>query len=283
MDSDQIKAFYDSGAWDAKMVADAAKRGFVGRLQVESITGMPFAKVVLLDYLKQCFVFSALENNDRKNSITTVNSTVTFNTVNDVTINPTVTPETVAVSVSVKADHESKFDINTPFADVDVVDVAFYDKAMKATAAGIKTNVEAYMLPKLYDGSGEHMSAAIPTGGIYELLIMLKASLDDVGAPADGRFVVTSHYVLLELMFDARFVAANNATSGHVPHCAGFDIYTSLNELVADKMIVGHVDSIAAVYKINCLQSSSAQTYGNVILGATVTKPNWLKTLQLTG
>ncbi len=196
----------------------------------------------LMENLHKSLVFGALCNRNYEGDIAQWGDTVHINVLNDITVkayDPSVSiadPEALSGSdTTLTIDHGAYY--NFYINDVDAVQARadLMDAAMRNAAYRLACDTEAYILGVIKAGAGVKKSEKMPTaaaGGLYALLLTIKAAMDEAGVPRLDRKLILPPALENELLLDARFItgtsdAAHRLTEGAVARAAGFDIYIS--------------------------------------------------------
>jgi len=203
---------------------------------------------LLNENLRKNLVFGALCNRNYEGDIAQFGDTVHINNLADITVRPYTPnadieePEQLSgEDTTLAIDHGVYYNFYINDVDKAQANADLMTAAMRGAAQKIAEDTEAYIIQKILEGAGTKTSGAIPTGGVYELIVMLKMALDEKNVPRSGRALVVPPAVEAELLLDQRFVTGNGAMSdarladGAVARAAGFDIYIS-NDLT-DKLI----------------------------------------------
>lgn len=253
----------------------------------------------LLDKLNRQLVFGNLVNRNYEGEILKYGDTVHINSLEDITVK-TYTPNTdiaapeqlTTTDTALVIDHGAYY--NFYVDDVDKVQARgdLIDAAMANAARRIAEDTEDYILSKIIEGAGEKTSGAIPTGGIYEVLVMLKMNLDEKNVPRTGRALIVPPAVETELLMDARFVMAGNEASnarlenGMVARAAGFEIYTS--NALTDKMVALTREGVTFAQQLTEVEAYRPEAKfadgvkGLALCGAKVVQPDMVLVHTLT-
>ncbi len=130
---------------------------------------------------------------------------------------------------------------------------------MRGAAQKLAEDTESYILGVIREGAGTKASGAIPAGGVYELLIQIKAALDGKNVPRTGRKLIVPVSVEGQLLLDNRFITGNGAlsdarlTEGCIARAAGFDIYVS-NDL-DDEIVAMTADGVTFANQITKIEA----------------------------
>jgi len=202
----------------------------------------------LLDNLNKALVFGSLCNRNWEGDIAHWGDTVHINNLADITVKPYTPntdidePEQLSGSdMTLVIDHGAYYNFYLNDVDAAQAKPTLMDAAMRNAAAKLAEDAEEYILSVIREGAGETKEGPMPEGGVYALMVQMKAELDKKNVPRIGRKLVVPSSIESELLLDQRFITGNGAFSeavlaeGSVARAAGFDIYIS-NDL--DKELV---------------------------------------------
>ena len=289
MSYESIKNYFAKGLWSADMVKDAVKKDVITMAQYEEITEQKYALAVLNTHLKRSFL-GALRNCNYDNSITKLGDTVNYNGNADITLqNADGTLRQISNSNSVLTiDYSVSYNFSMSDAGSNLANEDSLDASMSMVVNGIVESGEYNVLSKCLEEAGSKYSGAIPTGGVYELIVMLKMAMDEKNVPRSGRALVVPPAVEAELLLDARVVTGNGAISGARPadgvvaRVAGFDIYASNNSLVASGTMVGfHPNGITFASQTNHTENGDVKQ-GVYLYGVGVSNADYVTVFTLT-
>lgn len=253
----------------------------------------------LLDKLNRQLVFGNLVNRNYEGEILKYGDTVHINSLEDITVKA-YTPNTdiaapeqlTTTDTALVIDHGAYY--NFYVDDVDKVQARgdLIDAAMANAARRIAEDTEAYILSKIAEGAGEKSSSAIPTGGIYELIVMIKTAMDGKNVPRAGRALVVPAMVESELLLDPRFITGTESgndrlENGMVARAAGFDIY--LSNLLTDKMVAMTREGVTFAQKLTEVEAYRPEAKfadgvkGLALCGAKVVQPDCVYVHTITG
>lgn len=204
----------------------------------------------LQESLHKNLVFGALCNRSWEGDIVEYGDTVHITNLADITVKaytPGVDiddPEQLSgTDNTLVIDHGVYYnfflnDVNAAQARADLM-----DGAMRNAAIQLAEDTEQYILSVIQgDNRVPKSSGAIPSGGVYELILSIKTAMDQRNVPRVGRKLVMPPAVEAELYRDARFVTGNSTLAesllaeGALARALGFDIYISndlTNEIIA--------------------------------------------------
>lgn len=294
MTYNDVKNYYDKGLWTEEMVKDAVEKGVITTDQYETISGKAYAYAALNSFLKKTWMFSALKNYNFTDSISGIGDTVDVNVVSTINLadysSEADMPDSEQVlsdGTAVTIDKGFAYNFTTRESDGTRLYANFVDVAMQDVASSMKAGLDTYSFTKITAGAGERTSSAVPTGGIYELIVMLKMALDEKMCPREGRILVTCPAVEAELLLDSRYGSDKEAShkpllNGSVGRCCGFDLFLSNDTIVADKMICASVDGLAFAYQLNHAEEDNTMS-GVFLCGFDLIKPEWVYVHTLTG
>ncbi len=196
----------------------------------------------LQENLQNSLVFGKLCNRSYEGDIVQWGDTVHINTLSDITVkpyDPTVEiddPEQLSgTDTTLTIDHGTYY--NFFINDVDAVQARadLMDAAMRNAAYRLAADAETYILRVIKEGAAVKKSVTAPTeanGGLYSLLLDMKAELDGAGVPRFGRKLILPPTLESMLLTDSRFITGSDAASltlaeGAVARAAGFEIHVS--------------------------------------------------------
>lgn len=249
----------------------------------------------LLEHLNRQLVFGSLVNRNYEGEILQYGDTVHINSLEDIAVKeytPNVEIEApdqlTTTDTALKIDHGAYY--NFYVDDVDKVQARadLMEAAMSNAARRIAEDTEDYLLDKIIEGAGSKTSGAIPTGGLYELIVMLKMSMDEKNVPRAGRALVVPPAVEAELLLDQRFIASSDErlNSGLVARAAGFDIYIS--NALTDKMVAMTREGVTFANQITQIEAYRPEkrfadaVKGLAVCGAKVVQPDVVLVHTLT-
>ena len=218
----------------------------------------------LLVNLQRDLVFGALCNRNWEGEIAQYGDTVHINNLGDISVKEytpnadIAAPDQLATTDTVlKIDHGAYFNFYVDDVDKVQARVELMDKAMANAARKIAENTEAYILAEI-NKSATKTSGAIPTGGIYEVLVMLKMGLDEKNVPREGRKLVIPPAVEAELLMDNRFVAGTESSNerlenGKVGRVLGFDVHVST--LLTDSLVAMNEEAVTFANQITATEA----------------------------
>lgn len=203
----------------------------------------------LTESLHKALVFGSLCNRNWEGDITQWGDTVHINNLADITVK-TYTPNTdiddpeqlSGTDTTLVINHGAYYNFYLNDVDAAQAHTELMDAAMRNAAYKLAEDTEKYILGVIRAGAGKTASGAIPSGGVYELIVKIKTALDEKNVPRANRKLIVPASVEGELLLDNRFITGSGAYSearladGSVARAAGFDIYISndlTNELVA--------------------------------------------------
>lgn len=219
----------------------------------------------ILKALEKFHIFGspAVVNREYEGEIQDKGSSVTINSVGDITIKDYTkntdidSPEEVNDAGQELLITEGKY-FNFAIDDVDKVqaNAGVMAEAMSRAGYGLRDKADifvsaSHVLVPSQNFLGSDASPIIPTkADAYDYLVDLGIKLDEANIPAEGRFAVVPPWFEGLLLKDSRFVAVGSAKSdevlrnGMIGRAAGLDIYKSNNTPNAAgtlyKVIAGH-------------------------------------------
>ena len=254
---------------------------------------------LLNENLRSNLVFGKLCNRNWEGEIAQYGDTIHIHNLADITVKPYTPnadidePEQLSgESTTLTIDHGVYYNFYINDVDKAQTNAELMSAAMRGAAYRIAEDHEQYILDTILAGAGMKTSGAIPTGGVYELIVMLKMAMDEKNVPRSGRALVVPPAVEAELLLDARFVTGNGAISdarladGAVARAAGFDIYIS-NDLT-DKMIALTSDGVTFANQITHIEAYRREkgfddgVKGLSLCGAKVVQPDCVVVHTLT-
>lgn len=251
----------------------------------------------LLEKLNRKLVFGSLVNRNYEGEILQYGDTVHINSLEDITVKAYTpnsdidAPEQLTTTAnSLVIDHGAYY--NFYVDDVDKVQARadLIDAAMENASRRLAEDTEAYILEKIIEGAGTKTSAAT-TGGIYELIVMLKMALDEKNVPRTGRKLVVPAAVEAELLLDQRFITGTESgndrlENGMVGRAAGFEIYIS--NLLTDKMVALNMEGVTFAQQLTEIEAYRPEkkfadgVKGLALCGAKVVQPDVVVVHTLT-
>jgi len=254
---------------------------------------------LLNENLRQNLVFGKLCNRNWEGEIAQFGDTIHIHNLADITVKA-YTPNTdidepeqlSGESTTLTIDHGVYYNFYINDVDKAQTNADLMTAAMRGAAYKIAEDHEGYIISKIIEGAGMNMSGAVPTGGIYELMVMIKMAMDEKNVPRSGRALVVPPAVEAELLLDQRFITGNGAMSdarlmdGAVARAAGFDIYLS-NDLT-DKMIALTPDAVTFANQITHIEAYRREkgfddgVKGLSLCGAKVVQPDSVLVYTLT-
>lgn len=244
----------------------------------------------LQEKLQHALVFGTLCNRNYEGEIRQWGDTVHINTINDITVKPydpavaIDDPEELSgADTTLTIDHGAYY--NFFINDVDAVQARadLMDAAMKNAADRLARDAESYILSVIREGAGKKVTKAIPTGGLYEMILEIKSAMDEAGVPRGDRKLVLPPQLETELLLDQRFITGSSAAAsrleeGSVARAAGFDLYISgdlTKEIVAmTPDAVTFANQITRVDAYRPERGFSDGVKGLCLSGAKVLQPN---------
>ena len=193
----------------------------------------------LLENLHKSQVFGGLCNRNYEGDIAAWGDTVHINALTDITVKPYVRGEDIddpqqltGTDLTLTIDHGAYYNFYLNDVDAAQARADLMDAAMRSAARKLSEDTEAYLLGVIREGAGTKASGAVPEGGVYALLVSIKAALDSRHVPKYGRCLVIPPEVESQLLLDNRFITGTAAADGRlaegaVARAAGFDIYVS--------------------------------------------------------
>lgn len=215
----------------------------------------------LLENLHRNLVFGSLCNRNWEGEISQYGDTVHINNLADITVKA-YTPGTdiddpeqlSGGDTTLVIDHGVYYNFFLNDVDAAQARADLMDAAMRNAAVKLAEDTEQYILSVIEAGAGQTVTAALPSGGVWGLIVKLKTLLDSKNVPRTGRKLVMPPEVEGELLMDSRFVTGGTAVSeqalaeGAVARAAGFDIYIS-NDL-KDEVIAMTEDGVTFAQQI---------------------------------
>ena len=207
----------------------------------------------LNENLRANLVFGKLCNRNWEGEIAQFGDAIHIHNLGDITVRA-YTPNTdieepeqlSGESTTLTIDHGVYYNFYINDVDKAQSNTELMTAAMRGAAYKIAEDTEAYILSKILEGAGEKTSSAIPTGGIYELIVMLKQAMDEKNVPRTGRALIVPPMVESELLLDQRFTWREYAVllPAHWDHCrftAGCDrLKQELHDFWADGPTARH-------------------------------------------
>jgi len=217
----------------------------------------------LQENMQQQLVFGALCNHNYEGDITQWGDTVHINSLNDITVKPydpsveISDPEQLSgTDTTLTIDHGAYY--NFFINDVDAVQARadLMEAAMRNAAYRLAADAEEYIIKTILDNAGINETRVIPTaeaGGMYSVLVQLKATMDLLGVPRQNRKLVMGPLLEADLLMDERFVTFSSVSNekpaeGAVARMAGFDIYVSHD--LTDQIIAMTPDAVTFANQI---------------------------------
>lgn len=252
----------------------------------------------LLEKLNRKLVFGSLVNRNYEGEILQYGDTVHINSLEDITVKAYTpnsdidAPEQLTTTdTALVIDHGAYY--NFYVDDVDKVQARadLIDAAMENASRRLAEDTEAYILTKIIEGAGTKTSGAIPTGGIYEMFVMLKMALDEKNVPRAGRKLVVPSAVEAELLLDSRFITGTESgnerlENGMVARAAGFEIY--LSNLLTDKIVALNMEGVTFAQQLTEIEAYRPEkkfadgVKGLSLCGAKVVQPDVVLVHELT-
>ena len=252
----------------------------------------------LLDKLNRQLVFGSLVNRNYEGEILKYGDTVHINSLEDITVkaytpnNEIDAPEQLTTTdTALVIDHGAYY--NFYVDDVDKVQARadLIDAAMANAARRIAEDTESYIITKIIEGAGTKISGEIPTGGVYELIVLLKMAMDEKNAPRAGRVLVVPPAVEAELLLDSRFVTGTESgndrlENGAVARAAGFEIYIST--ALTDKFVAMTREGVTFAQQLTEIEAYRPEkrfgdaVKGLALCGAKVVQPDLVYVHTLT-
>lgn len=254
----------------------------------------------LNENLRANLVFGKLCNRNWEGEIAQFGDAIHIHNLGDITVRA-YTPNTdieepeqlSGESTTLTIDHGVYYNFYINDVDKAQSNTELMTAAMRGAAYKIAEDTEAYILSKILEGAGAKTSSAIPTGGIYELIVMLKQAMDEKNVPRTGRALIVPPMVESELLLDQRFITGNGATSdarlaeGSVARAAGFDIY--LSSQLTDKMVAMTPEGVTFANQITHIEAYRREkgfddgVKGLSLCGAKVVQPDCVYVHTITG
>ena len=192
----------------------------------------------LKENLHKALVFGALCNRNWEGDIAQWGDTVHINHLADITVRDykpntdIADPEQLSgADTTLTIDHGAYYNFYLNDVDAAQARADVMEAAMQGAAQKLAEDTESYILGVIRQGAGTKASGAIPSGGVYELIVSIKTALDKKNVPRAGRKLIVPAAVEAELLLDSRFVTGvtgeGRLTEGSVARAAGFDIYIS--------------------------------------------------------
>ena len=254
----------------------------------------------LQENLHNALVFGALCNRNYEGDIAQWGDTVHINTLADITVkpyDPSVSiddpEELTGTETTLTIDHGSYY--NFFINDVDAVQARadLMDAAMRNAAYRLAYDAEEYILGVIREGAGHTTETSVPTeaqGGMYAMLVQIKAEMDAANVPRENRKLVIPPLMEAALLMDNRFVTGSSAADkrlaeGSVARAAGFDIYTS-NDLETE-LIALIPDAVTFANQITRVDAYRPErgfcdgVKGLSLCGAKVVQPNNVYVVKL--
>ena len=215
----------------------------------------------LLDNLHKSQVFGGLCNRNYEGEITAWGDTVHINALSDITVKTYVRGEDIddpeqltGTDLTLTIDHGAYYNFYLNDVDAAQARAELMDAAMRSAARKLSEDTETYLLGVITDGAGTTEQGPLPEGGVYALLVGIKAALDSKHVPKYGRCLVIPPEVESELLLDNRFItgtamADGRLAEGAVARAAGFDIYVSPD--LEDKVVAMIPDAVTFACQVS--------------------------------
>lgn len=214
----------------------------------------------LQENLHKALVFGTLCNRNWEGEIAQWGDTVHINSLADITVRAYTPNEDIAEpeqlagkDLTLTIDHGAYYNFYLNDVDAAQARAELMDAAMRNAAVKLAEDTEAYLLGVIREGAGTKATGAIPSGGVYELLVQIKTALDGKHVPKHGRKLVMPASVESQLLLDNRFITGTAASDsrlaeGAVARAAGFDIYISAD--LTDEVVAMNSDSVTFANQI---------------------------------
>ena len=167
----------------------------------------------LQENLHNALVFGALCNRNYEGDITQWGDTVHINNLADITVKP-YTPYTdidepeqlSGTDTTLKIDHGAYYNFFINDVDAAQANADLMDAAMRNAAWKLAEDTEQYILGVIRQGAGSTVSGAIPSEGVYNLIISIKTALDGKNVPRAARKLIVPASIEGKLLLDSRFI-----------------------------------------------------------------------------
>lgn len=244
--------------------------------------------------LRRSLIFGALVNHYYEGEIRKYGDTVHINTLNDITVKPYTkgididAPEQLTGTDSVlKINHGAYF--NFYVDDVDQVQSRheLVDTATENAAYQLADDAEQYIISIIRQEAGIKPTLSMPSkenGGLYSLLVEMKATLDGHNVPRNGRKLVITPKLEGALLMDTdHFIGLGSDASearmanGRIGRILGMDVHVS-NSLV-DEFAIFVPEAITFANQITEIEAYRPErafadgVKGLMLSGAKVTRP----------
>lgn len=215
----------------------------------------------LQENLHKNLVFAGLCNRSYEGEIAVYGDTVHINNLADITVKPytpgadIADPEALSGGdTTLVINHGAYYNFFINDVDAAQARADLMDAAMRNAAIRLAEDTESYVLGVIKAGAGTKTSGAMPTGGVWELIVKIKTMLDGKNVPRTGRKLVLPPSVEAQMLLDPHFVTGATALTeaalaeGVVARAAGFDIYIS-NDLT-DEVVAMTSDGVTFAQQI---------------------------------
>lgn len=222
----------------------------------------------LQENLHKSLVFGQLCNRNYEGDITQFGDTVHINNLADITVTAYTpgqeldAPEALSTTgMTMTIDHAVSYNFTLNDVDAAQARADLMEAAMRNAAHKIAEETEGYILKTIEEGAGQTVTAAIPAeadGGVYALILSIKAALDGKNVPRIGRKLIIPAAIENKLLLDSRFITGSAAADarlaeGAVARACGFDIYISAD--LTDEIVAMTSDAVTFAQQLSKVEA----------------------------